>query len=401
MYLNKIISHLKFSIKLFYSVWKKDGVLGVWDHLRFFLKIRFQKVFAQQKFKKEKIVFISECPGASMRYRCNHVVEQLLKINIRSSAYEISKINFKKCVKAHEIIILHRVLHTVQREKIIKSAQKKGKIFIFDIDDLIFNLEKIDSIKKLPKVQYEFLKGEFQRIQKTLKLCNYAIGSTEKMKKELEKFLPKKCFIHENMLSDLEISNSLKIKKSKDQNKIIIGYASGTRTHDDDFLEIEEVLLDILKKYPQTRLQIVGHLNLSPKFEKFKNQIRKKYLVNWKKLPLELSKFDINLAPLENIELNEAKSDLKFFETGLVGVPTVGSFIGTFAKNIKDNKTGFLAKNKKEWFEKIEKLILDRNLRHKIGKNAQKYVQNFRNSEKGAKNFKEILKKIKNFDLNF
>ncbi len=396
MSFKKIISYFKLVLSLVYSVWEKDGILGVFDHLKFFFKIRIQQCFAKQSFDLGKIVFISECPGASMRYRCNHVVEQLQKINIKSAAYEISRINFESCVEANEIIVLHRVLHTPTREKIIKSAQKKGNIFVFDTDDLIFNLEKTDSIKKLPKVQYDFLMGEFERVQKMLKLCDYAIGSTEKMKTELEKVFSKKCFVHKNMVSGWELARGLQDHKrtrqqDNEKNKIILGYASGTRTHDDDFLEIEDVLLRILKKYPETKLQIVGHLNLSPKFEKFKNQIRKKPVVNWKKLPSELSEFDINLAPLEDIELNEAKSDLKFFEAACVEVPTVATDIGSFHENILDGETGFLAKNDKEWFEKLEKLILDSRFRKKIGKNSQKYVQDSRNSEKGAESFQQIM----------
>ena len=196
------------------------------------------------------------------------------------------------------------------------------------------------------------------------------------------------------MISDWEFANAQNIKPRKTQKEIILGYASGTRTHDDDFLEIEKPIIKILKKYPQVKLRIIGYLNLPKSFNKFKNRIEKKGLINWKELSKELIKFDINLAPLEKIELNEAKSDLKFFEAACVSVPTVATDLGAFHENILAGETGFLAKNKDDWFEKIEKLVLDKILRQKIGENAKKYVYNFRNSKKGAENFKRILRKL-------
>lgn len=399
MFFKKNLSPFKLGFCLLYSVWKKDGFIGVMDHGKFFLKIRFQKIFQKKEFSPREIVFLSECPGASMRYRCNHVVEQLQKIKSPSCAFEINEVDFQSCIKAHKIIILHRVLHTDEREKIIKKFQEKGKIFIFDTDDLIFNLNKIDSIKKLPEVQFNFLKKEFKRLQKTLKICDYAIGSTTKMKIELERYVPQKCFFHSNMISDWEFKNAQKYKnKKKDLNQIILGYASGTRTHDDDFLEIEEAVLKILKKYPQTKLRIIGLLNLSKKFKTVSAQIEKKKLVTWEKLPKELSQFDINLAPLEKIELNEAKSDLKFFEAACVGIPTVATDIGAFHENIENDITGLLAKNETDFFQAIERLILDSEKRIEIGKKAFDYVQKERTSEKGAQNLKQILDKIRLFD---
>lgn len=390
-----MIKNIKFYWRIFYSVLKKDGVSGVLDHGRYRFWIFLKKVFARKKFKPKKIVFLSECPGAAMRYRCDHVVEQLSEIGVVSSSYEINRVNFESCIMAHEVMVLHRVLFTPQRAILIRSAQKKGKVFIFDTDDLVFNLEKVDSIKKLPVVQFEFMKGEFERQQKMLMLCDYAIGSTLKMKEELELFLPGRCFVHENMISDFEFGLATNFSKKKLARKdFVIGYASGTRTHDDDFLVVEDVLLKILKKHPHVKFRIIGHLKLSKKFKSVESQLERKKLVSWKKLPELLSGFDINLAPLEELELNEAKSDLKFFEAACVSVPTVATDIGAFSVHIEDGKTGFLVKNEKEWFEKLEQLVLDRDLRQKIGGNAQESVRKKRNALEGAKSFQKILEAI-------
>jgi hypothetical protein len=88
-------------------------------------------------------------------------------------------------------------------------------------------------------------------------------------------------------------------------------------------------------------------------------------------LPEELARYDIALAPLEvgNV-FCEAKSELKYFEAALVGVPTVASPTQPFADAIRDGVTGFLAKSTEQWYEYLERLVTDPALRRKIGKAA-------------------------------
>jgi glycosyltransferase involved in cell wall biosynthesis len=62
---------------------------------------------------------------------------------------------------------------------------------------------------------------------------------------------------------------------------------------------------------------------------------------------------------------------LKFIEAGIVGVPTVAAATQTFQEAIEDGADGFVASNTEEWIEKLEKLILDENLRRNMGKEAR------------------------------
>lgn len=67
----------------------------------------------------------------------------------------------------------------------------------------------------------------------------------------------------------------------------------------------------------------------------------------------------------------EAKSELKFFEAGIVGVPTVASATRPYAEAITDGVDGFVASGDEEWFLKLSRLVEDEKLRKEMGEKAR------------------------------
>jgi glycosyltransferase involved in cell wall biosynthesis len=88
-----------------------------------------------------------------------------------------------------------------------------------------------------------------------------------------------------------------------------------------------------------------------------------------------LVSFDIAIAPLKNIEFNKAKSDLKYLEYAMAGLPVVASDIEAYNKTIIHGQNGFLAKSEEEWFKYLSLLIEDYKLREKIGRAARAYAE--------------------------
>jgi O-antigen biosynthesis protein len=151
-----------------------------------------------------------------------------------------------------------------------------------------------------------------------------------------------------------------------------IGYFSGSMTHNRDFMEASGALLKVLKTYPNTLLHIVGDLELPGEFAGFKNRIIRKSFVLYLDMLKYMSGLDINIAPLEqNNPYNEGKSELKIFEAGLVGVPTIASRVDSYSKCISDGKNGLLAGSNEEWLDKLSLLVLNSNMRSSIGMKAR------------------------------
>lgn len=103
-----------------------------------------------------------------------------------------------------------------------------------------------------------------------------------------------------------------------------------------------------------------------------KDRIISSPFMEWKKLPELIASVDINLAPLEDTLFNAAKSENKWVEASMVGVPTIASNIGAFAEEIEHGVDGILCANEKEWEEQLQRLINDEDHRRKIGEKAYK-----------------------------
>jgi glycosyltransferase involved in cell wall biosynthesis len=98
--------------------------------------------------------------------------------------------------------------------------------------------------------------------------------------------------------------------------------------------------------------------------------------------PVALSRadFDIGLCPLEDKEFNRGKSNIKFYEYAATGTVTLASDVHPYKQEVT-----YRAKNTTEdWYNKIEKLIVDKEFRAKLLKEQQAWVKENRDIKKIA-----------------
>ncbi|MEK7279625.1 MAG: glycosyltransferase, partial [Nitrospirota bacterium] len=184
-------------------------------------------------------------------------------------------------------------------------------------------------------------------------------------------------FILTNKLSNKQLlwarkAISRKNKAQLENGKIRIGYFPGSNSHDMDFETISDVLLKIIKENKNVALMIVGPLSINGKFSEVKTQIERHPFVSMKKLSELILCADINIVPLEiDNPFCQSKSGLKFFEAGVLKIPTVATSTDSFCQIIDNGENGFLAKNNDDWHNYLTILIKNKELRDKIGARAQ------------------------------
>ncbi|MEM1425793.1 MAG: glycosyltransferase, partial [Cyanobacteria bacterium P01_H01_bin.130] len=163
----------------------------------------------------------------------------------------------------------------------------------------------------------------------------------------------------------------------QDRDVVRLGYFSGTRTHQDDFDQCVTALATVMERFPQVHLRVVGHLTVPESLmAPFGDRIETLPIVPWQELPKLYRAVDINLAPLNpDVPFTAGKSELKFVEAGIMGVPTVASQWGPYGQAIKSGRTGWLCATEADWVEGLTQLIQTPDLRQRLGEAAQAAVR--------------------------
>ena len=302
--------------------------------------------------------------------------EQLRKHGFAVKVVNLSDFQLSMAQNASHIVI-YRSPISPELLRLCHLAKEYGKPVFFDIDDLVFDTVYTDQLsytQGLNSVEKGNYDAGVRNYGYMLENCDGAITSTNQLQEELYKY-QSKVLLNRNLASDDLIAISSQYIKDYSQTSDIvkIGYFSGSISHNENFELIKPAIKQLLTKYSNVQLHIVGILDIPQDMKPFENQIVTHDYVDWDKLPALISEVDINLAPLVDSIFNRAKSEIKWIEAALVKVPTVASKIGAFSDAVVDGETGLLATDE-EWFDKLEALVLSPELRQKIADAAYRAV---------------------------
>ncbi|MDX9913365.1 MAG: glycosyltransferase [Candidatus Moranbacteria bacterium] len=375
---------------------KRDGIIGGGKRVIGAFFAMFGRV------GKGDILFITGGVGDSANYRTKYVAEELAQHGFKCATTVQDNPFLSSYVNDFKVFIFHRTLYASRIKKMIEKIKVQNKEIIFDTDDLVFDkkyLEHMDFFKKMnifeKKLYENGVGGEIIR-DEYVKVCTTSTNYlAEKLREEGKRVILVKNKIPKN---DLEIVKEISEKKLAEKyfplERIVVGYFSGAHGHDKDFSTIEDVLIKLMDKYEDLRLFLGGPLEISDKFKKYESRIKKMTYVPRADNYRNMAGVDIVIAPLEiGNPFCEAKSELKFFEAGILGVPTVATATQTFQEAIEDGVDGFVARDNDEWIEKLEKLIINRNLRVAMGEKAkEKALQNYTTQNGQSEEYYEYLR---------
>ncbi len=327
------------------------------------------------------VLVISEVRGDTRRYRALHLIEQLRLAGIPAEFVHVAGRQVWQAIeRPWSIVVLHRLAFGRQVQKLGARLRRNGALILTDFDDLIFDLRAfpfINSPDFADSIRVSYYKQNMRNHLTTLEMSSGALVSTDFLAGRVREF-GKPAWVHRNAFSLEMLAFSEAARKQKGQpgdEQIVIGYASGTPTHNLDFELIKPALIEIMARNPKVHLCLVGPLDPGPGWGRLAARINRRPLVAWRKLPEILSTFDINLAPLvSNNPFSQSKSEIKFMEAALVGTPTVASPTEAFRFAIYQGKTGYLADNLAEWIDVLTALVGDPGLRAQIGQQAYAQV---------------------------
>ena len=320
------------------------------------------------KAARPRILIISGCGGDSRRYRCDHLVETVRLIGgdgIVLSSGEVWPASAEILVKHVDALVFHRVAWTQDIETLLEQAQKQDVKLLFDTDDLVFDTASDPS--QDPGVG-RFGKGQAVAEQfRTMQQCHHVITSTDYLKSRVEALGLQATTLRNGFSKSMLQWADAAASRRRDE-RVVLGYASGTPTHDKDFELLEPSLSWLLSNYPHVDLCLMGYIQKPRSLAAFGARVQRRPFVSCQELPQRLKDVDINLAPFSpDSEFSKGKSALKYMEAALVGVPTIASPMPAYVHAIESGRNGWIAHNETQWREHLKAAVEQKELRQKIG----------------------------------
>lgn len=171
----------------------------------------------------------------------------------------------------------------------------------------------------------------------------------------------------------------LPIKKTQE---IRIMWHGGV-SHYEDIAGVSGALQRILKRYPNTKLVMVG-THFPGLFKDIpEDRIEAYGWVPFHAHPYRMAALnpDIGICPIEDTPFNRAKSEIKYSEYAALGVPVVAKNIPPYSTVVKDGENGFTYGTEEEFEAKVSKLVEDALLRIDIGERGYRWVKANRDAD--------------------
>ncbi|MBN9378550.1 MAG: hypothetical protein BGO14_08630 [Chlamydiales bacterium 38-26] len=356
---------------------------------------------------RKRVAYIYDKPDSgTFRYRAYNPSQALNFSNHWTGSYF-----FKEeipLLEAHfdilDVMVFIRLTWTPYYDTFFHQARKKNIKLVFDIDDLVFDINKIPCLMNTLSVQFsdENLLNWFghSSLLNTLgKKCDYSFGTNAYLCKFLQDALKTPSFVTNNFLNLEQIRVSEKLYQNKMQNSnksdfFKIGYFSGSSTHKNDFDRIAREIELLLEEHPNMKLEVVGFMDFPRYLQKYiqNKQILLSPFVDFLTLQNKIAQVDVNIVPLIDNEFTNCKSELKFFEAAIVGTLTCATPTYVFKENIKHQQTGFLCQEG-DWYDYIKK-IYNGSISASITKNARDYCLNKYSPESQCPELEKTLETI-------
>lgn len=326
----------------------------------------------------KRVLYVAEYLSFSSRYRLEHLQEELLFRGWQGDFYQVDKVPDNLDWNAYGMMMVYRCRYQDKMKSLIETAKAHGLKIFYDIDDLIFDREQMDFIPPFDREVY----GDFEEYSAGLKMCmtqaDKLMVSTDTLCEAAQRAFgaDKEILVNRNVASMEMVGYSAKAREYKRQkrDKFIIGYFSGSNTHNEDFADIAEQIYEFMRNHDDVLLKIVGCMELPEMFSPFGDRILRVEFLPWEDLPEEIASVDVNLMPLHDSFFHHCKSENKWMEAALVEVATIATDYEELRRVTRDGENILLCQDKEDWYKNLQRLYEDKTFRATMAGNAHGYV---------------------------
>jgi glycosyltransferase involved in cell wall biosynthesis len=279
----------------------------------------------------------------------------------------------------YDVVVVQQPSTPAWRHAIVE-LQRAGVVVLFEIDDYI---QAVGKIKSHESREY-FDASTIEVAELNMRLCDGIICSTPYLARRYRAF-------NDNVWV---CRNGLDLKRYTLERPVrpgvTIGWAGGVG-HRDAVGPWLDAVREVLHERPEARFVTVGRAfadELVPEFGE-----ERCLAIPYSPLeayPAAMTLFDIALAPSADDKLFKGKSDLRWLESGAMGIPLVAD--PRVYQDIEHDVTGVHARNPAEAKQALLRLIDDPELRARIGAGAREHVRTHRSAQAVAPQWERALR---------
>ncbi|MGH8581961.1 MAG: hypothetical protein ACREWG_04060 [Gammaproteobacteria bacterium] len=286
-----------------------------------------------------------------------------------------------------------------QHLPLMRAIRQQGAKIIYETDDDLLSLNSEGGAPLRPSEEKKMW------LRQVVKYSDGVIVSTKTLASRLGRLNPN-IEVVENALDERVYSRARARKPHNAQEGLVVFGYMGTYGHMNDMISIIQPLRSILARFrDRVRFEIIGigdsatltgafhdlpvrYMNIPDEavpYEKF---------VSWM---IEEVRWDFGIAPLIDSNFTRSKSDIKYLDYGVQGIPGIFSDVPAYRSTIRHGENGILATDIPSWEQWLSRLIMDNQLRMRLATRAHEDVWKDRMLKTEAKNWLRALRKLMSY----
>jgi glycosyltransferase involved in cell wall biosynthesis/tetratricopeptide (TPR) repeat protein len=337
-------------------------------------------------------------------YRLDQKLAQLGLIGIEAELYDFQQSldGFHQRLPSFQAVIFYRVPATPETIEAIDAVRRAAIPSFYEIDDLMFEADHFpDSFEsyggQISRDLYATLVTGTEALRAAMALCDYGLASTGPLAERMGRVVRSgQAFVHRNALHAPHEKMMAAAPVRGNDGTIHLFYGTGTKAHNADFEHhLTPAVARILAEFPAVKLVIVGYLVLPPSLAPFADQIMLippvwEIEAYWQ----ILAGMDINLAVLKPGLVADCKSEIKWLEAAMLGIPSIVTPTATYCDVVADGETALFATTPEEWYRAIRRLVVSQKERSRIGGAARAAACDTYAMPAMARNLRSIFKSV-------
>lgn len=256
-------------------------------------------------------------------------------------------------------------------------AKVLRKKIIYDFDDSIWLTDKVNenrmekAIRSRGKVKH-ICRWSYKVSCGNDYLCDYARKYNQRV-------------VLNPTTIDTEHLHNPALYSQKNDHSIIIGW-TGSHSTLKYLHPIVPIIQYLEQKYSQVKFLVIA--NKKPELN-----VKSLIFIPWSlQSEIEdLNKIDIGIMPLPDDLWANGKCGFKLLQYMALAKPALASPVGVNTQIIDEGINGFLCASDKEWIENIEKLIMDSQLRYRLGQEGRMAVEKRYSVLSNSENFLSLF----------